>query len=110
MSCCWEEFRKRRDLVQSRRVLASERRVRDFATLTGRQFAWITFLIVTNVSSLDTAFGYYTRDTEGFSGDVYVRNEQLRDVGVMMMTSHHVVLYTKDRTALIVPSADVLKI
>ena len=61
-------------------------------------------------STLGTAFGYYTRDTGGFNHDVFLKNEELRSVGVVMLTSHHVVLYTKDHTVIVVPASDVAKL
>jgi hypothetical protein len=84
--------------------------IRDFPDLNAKQVAWIIFVIVSNVSTLGTAFGYYTRDTEGFVHDVFLRDAELHDVGLVMITSHHVVLYTKEQTVIVVPAGDVTKI
>ena len=84
--------------------------IRDFERLDASRVALLIFLIVGNVSTIGTAFGYYTRDTEGFNHDVFLKNEQLHSVGVVMLTSHHVVLYTKDHTVIVVPASDVLKL
>ena len=83
---------------------------RDFPDLNAKQVAWIAFLIVSNVSALGTAFGYYTRDTDGFRHDVFLKDKELRDVGLVMLTSHHVVLYTKDKTVVVVPASDVTRL
>ena len=83
---------------------------RDFPNLTAPQIAWVIFLTVSNVSSLGTAFGYYTRDTEGFRHDVFVKDKELRDVGLVMLTSHHVVLYTKEKTVIVVPAGEVIRL
>jgi hypothetical protein len=65
---------------------------------------------VSNVSSLGTAFGYYTRDTSGFSHDIFLKNGELHEVGLVMLTSHHVVLYTKQKTVIVIPSDDVVRL
>lgn len=51
--------------------------VREFPDMNGRRIAWVIFLIVCNVSTLGTAFGYYTRDSEGFRHDVYLRTGEI---------------------------------
>ena len=83
---------------------------RDFPDLTAKQVAWVALLVVVNISTLGTAFGYYTRDTDGFRHDVFLRDKELRDVGLVMLTSHHVVLYAKDRTVIVVPTNDVTRL
>jgi hypothetical protein len=83
---------------------------RDFPNLTGTQIAWIIFVVTGNVSILGSAFGYYTRDTGGFLHDVYLKDKELRSVGLVLLTSHHVVLYTKDKTVVIVPAGDVVRL
>jgi hypothetical protein len=83
---------------------------RDFPDLNAKQVAWIIFLVVSNVSTLGTAFGYYSRDSEGFGHDVFLKDEELHDVGLVMLTSHHVVLYTKEQTVIIVPAEEVKRL
>ena len=83
---------------------------RKFPNQNAKQVAWLLFLIVSNVTTLGSAFGYYTKDVDGFSHNVYLKNEELHDVGVVMITSHHVVLFTKDKSIILVPAADVVKI
>ena len=41
---------------------------RDFPDLNAKQIPWIIFVLVSNVSALGTAFGYYTRDSGEASG------------------------------------------
>jgi len=41
---------------------------RDFPDLNAKQVALIGFLIVGNLSTLGTAFGYYTRELQPLSG------------------------------------------
>jgi hypothetical protein len=72
--------------------------------------AWIIFFVVCNISSLGTAFGYYTRDSGGFLHDVFLKDKELHDVGLVMLTSHHVVLCTKDQTIIVVPAGDVIRL
>jgi hypothetical protein len=55
---------------------------KDFPNLTSPQIAWLFFVMVSNVSLIGSAFGYYTRDTSGFSHDVFLKNEELHDVGL----------------------------
>jgi hypothetical protein len=83
---------------------------RQFPDFNGKTIAWISFCIVANVSTLGTAFGYYTRDTEGFLHDVYLRDKELHDVGLVLLTSHHVVMYAKDKTVIVVPASDVTRL
>jgi hypothetical protein len=84
---------------------------RDFPNLNGTQIAWAVFLTVGNISILGSAFGFWTRDSGGFFHDVYLKdNKELRDVGLVLLTSHHVVLYTKDKTVVTVPSGDVTRL
>jgi hypothetical protein len=55
-------------------------------------------------------FGYYTRDTDGFKHDVILKGVEMKDVGVIMITSHHTVLYSDKGDVIVVPSADVNQI
>ena len=80
----------------------------DFPNFTAKQVALLIFVLVSNVSSLGTAFGYYTRDTSGFSHDIFLKNNDFHDVGLVMLTSHHVVLYTKQKTVIVIPSDEVM--
>lgn len=84
--------------------------IREFPNQNANQVAFLIFLIVTNVTTLGTAFGFYTRDSDGFSHTVYFKNEELHDVGIVLITSHHVVLFTKNKTTILVPAADIIKI
>jgi hypothetical protein len=85
--------------------------MRNIETADSSRIALVVFLFVLNVSTLGTAFGYYTRDTEGFNHDVFLKSgEEMRDVGVVMLTSHHVVLYAKDSTVIVVSATDVTKL
>jgi hypothetical protein len=84
--------------------------IRDFPDLNSKQVAWIIFILVSNISTLGTAFGYYTRDSGGFFHDIFLKDKELHDVGVVMLTSHHVVLYTKDQTTIVVPAGDVIRL
>lgn len=59
--------------------------------------------------SWGSTFGFYVRDSDGFKRDVTLKNEELKQVGVIMITSHHVILYSDGKT-IVVPSSDVLKI
>jgi hypothetical protein len=40
---------------------------------------------------------------------VTLKNEELKNVGVIMVTSHHVIFYS-DRKTIVVPSSDLMKI
>jgi hypothetical protein len=82
---------------------------KDFPNFTPHQVAWLLFVLVGNVSTLGTAFGYYTRDTSGFSHDIFLKKGELHEVGLVMLTSHHVVLYTKQKTVIVIPSDDVMR-
>jgi hypothetical protein len=75
-----------------------------------RAVALLIFVLVSNVSSLGTAFGYYTRDTSGFNHDIFLKKGEIHDVGLVMLTSHHVMLYTKQKTVIVIPSDDVVRL
>jgi hypothetical protein len=66
-------------------------------------------MIVITVTMFGRTFGYYVRDTAGFQHDVTLKAEKLIDVGIVMVTSHHLVLYAANR-AIVVPISDVTKI
>jgi hypothetical protein len=72
-------------------------------------FAMAGFMFSTT-SMLGVTLGYYVRDTEGFRYDVTIKTEQLQNVGLVMMTSHHTVLYLDDQRPLVVPTADITKL
>jgi hypothetical protein len=55
-------------------------------------------------------FGYYTRDMDGFKHEVILKGVEMKDVGVVMITSHHTVLYSDKGDVIVVPSADVNQI
>jgi hypothetical protein len=49
------------------------------------------------------------QDTNGFRYDVTLKTEKLQDVGLVMATSHHTILYANEKS-LVVPTAEVLKL
>ncbi|MGO9401587.1 MAG: hypothetical protein ACLP19_27655 [Xanthobacteraceae bacterium] len=78
--------------------------------ITGK-FVWDNLVLITITLGLfGTTFGYYTRDTFGFRHTVSIKGNEMRDVGVVMITSHHTVLYTKDGDVLVAPTPDVSQI
>jgi hypothetical protein len=62
------------------------------------------------LSIFGQTFGYYTRDMEGFKHDVVLKGVEMKNVGVVMITSHHTVLYSDKGDVIVVPSADVNQI
>ena len=81
-----------------------------FPNFTAKEAARLIFVFVAMVSTLGTAFGYYTRDTSGFNHDIFLKKGELHDVGLVMLTSHHVVLYSKQKTVIVIPSDDVMRL
>jgi hypothetical protein len=66
-------------------------------------------VMVLVVGFIGRTFGYYSRDMEAFKHDVALKATVLRDVGLIMVTSHHIVLYAEE-AVIVVPSGDVTKI
>ncbi len=66
-------------------------------------------VLVFALSIFGQTFGYYTRDMSGFKHDVFLKDRELKDAGVIMITTHHSVLYI-DGKVIIAPSADVSQI
>jgi len=56
-----------------------------------------------------STLGYYVRDVGDYRQAVTLKDATLEDVQVIMITSHHIVLYSNEQT-ITVPSADVIKI
>ena len=91
-------------------ILTGVNGIREFPNQNANEVALLIFLIVANVTTLGSAFGYYAKDGNGFNYNVFLKVEELHDVGVIMITSHHVVLFLKNKSIILVPSADVVKI
>ena len=47
---------------------------------------------------------------DGFKHDIILKGVEMKDVGVVMITSHHTVLYSDKGDVIVVPSADVNQI
>jgi hypothetical protein len=62
------------------------------------------------LSVFGQTFGYYTRDMDGFKHDVILKGVEMKDVGVVMITSHHTVLYSDRGDVIVVPSVGVNQI
>ncbi len=63
---------------------------------------WIAVLFLFGLT-----FGDYTRDTPGFKHTVVLKGTEMTNVGVVMITSHHTVLYTQEGDVIVAPTADV---
>jgi hypothetical protein len=62
------------------------------------------------LSIFGQTFGYYSRDMDGFKHDVILKGVEMKNVGVVMITSHHTVLYSDKGDVIVVPSTDVNQI
>jgi hypothetical protein len=78
--------------------------------VTYSELAKDAILAIIILSIFGQTFGYYTRDMQGFKHDVILKGAEMKDVGVVMITSHHTVLATEKGDVIIVPSADVSQI
>jgi hypothetical protein len=74
---------------------------------TGRQIYNLCGLWICALFFFGFTFGYYTRDTSGFRHTVSLKGVEMTNVGVVMITSHHTVLYTQDGDVIVAPTADV---
>ena len=85
-------------------------RFRNWQSVTYSELAKDAILAIIILSIFGQTFGYYTRDMQGFKHDVILNWAEMKDVGVVMITSHHTVLATEKGDVIIVPSADVSQI
>lgn len=68
------------------------------------------FSLVFFVTTVGLTLGTWNRDTQGFNRDVYLRDANpMREVGIVMITSKYVVLWTGDHSV-IIPASEVLRI
>jgi hypothetical protein len=79
----------------------------DLGAMTGRQIYNLCGLWICALYIFGLTFGYYTRDTSGFRHTVSLKGIEMTNVGVVMITSHHTVLYTQDGDVIVAPTADV---
>jgi hypothetical protein len=91
-------------------TIVSVQRFRNWKSSTAHDWATDAILAVFILSIFGQTFGYYTRDMDGFKKDVILKGVEMKDVGVVMITSHHTVLYTDKGDVIVVPSADVNQI
>jgi hypothetical protein len=85
-------------------------RFKNWKGLTPHDWANDAIGVVLILSVFGQTFGYYTRDMDGFKHDVILKGVEMKDVGVVMITSHHTVLYSDKGDVIVVPSADVNQI
>lgn len=82
-------------------------RFRNWDSVTYRDVASDAILTIFVLSIFGQTFGYYTRDSAGFKHDVTLKGIEMKNVGVVMITSHHTVLFTESNDTIVIPSADV---
>jgi hypothetical protein len=59
---------------------------------------------------LGLVVGTYVKEIGGFTEDVLTKDEQFQNVVVIIATSHHTALLTKDDSVIVIPSTDIKKI
>jgi hypothetical protein len=91
-------------------TIAAVLRFKSWKITTLHDWANDAILAVFVLSIFGQTFGYYTRDMEGFKHDVVLKGVEMKNVGVVMITSHHTVLYSDKGDVIVVPSADVNQI
>jgi hypothetical protein len=77
--------------------------------ISARTLIFDVFFIVAGISTFGHTVGLYVRDTAGFKHNVFLKTGEIRDAGLVMFTSHHMILY-RDGRAIVVPSADLVKL
>jgi hypothetical protein len=65
-------------------------------------FSGVTILVGTLV-------GTYVKEIGGFTENVWTKNEQFQSVVVIIATSHHTALLTRDDGVIVIPSTDIQK-
>jgi hypothetical protein len=91
-------------------IIMAVSRFRSWKNRTPQDWANDAVWVVVALSIFGQTFGYYTRDMDGFKHDVILKGVEMKDVGVVMITSHHTVLYSDKGDVIVVPSADVNQI
>jgi hypothetical protein len=61
------------------------------------------------VAFIGNIVGLYVKEIGGFTENVWTKNEKFQNVVVIISTSHHTALLTKDNGVVVLPSADILK-
>jgi hypothetical protein len=82
---------------------------KDITRVNAKHLLVNIFALVATVTLIGSTVGHWNRDTSGFKRDVSLKEGVLREVGLVMITSHHAVLYGNE-TVTVVPIADVTKI
>ena len=85
-------------------------RFRSWKIRTPQDWANDAVWVVVVLSIFGQTFGYYSRDMDGFKHDVILKGVEMKNVGVVMITSHHTVLYSDKGDVIVVPSTDVNQI
>ena len=85
-------------------------RFRSWKIRTPQDWANDAVWVVVVLCIFGQTFGYYSRDIDGFKHDIILKGVEMKNVGVVMITSHHTVLYSDKRDVIVVPSADVNQI
>ncbi len=85
------------------------RAVRIFPNYSARDVIGDVVFIFSAIYLFGLTFGVWVRNNDGFKHDVTLKGEVMRDVGVVLMTTHHVILY-KDDLSIIVPASSVERI
>lgn len=78
---------------------------KSFPNINFSDLTYYVFLCIVTISIFGRTFAYYVRDSEGFRHNVTIKNEEIPNLGVIMLTSHHAVLYSDQ--VIVVPMSDV---
>jgi hypothetical protein len=84
--------------------------VKNVTRIATLRWASTGLLFVLLIYASGVAVGQHNKETPGFKRDVYLHaGDPIRDVGLVMITSRYVLLYTGDHS-IILPAGDVTKI
>jgi len=96
-------------VITSMTLLQIAMLVWEYPDLSAMKVVVTVVLVLLTASMLGRAFASPTIGMGSRKYDVTLKNENLEDVGLVMVTSHHIILYA-DKRAIVVPTAEVLKL
>lgn len=95
-------------LMMSMTVINITNSVRAYPNISAGGVILCGGLILLTASTFGRAFASPSIGMGGVRYDITLKNEKLEDMGLVMVTSHHTILYT-DKKAIVVPTAEVMR-
>jgi hypothetical protein len=96
-------------LLLSITVINIEWRVQEYPNISPSNLIICVALILLTASSLGRALASFTVGIGGVRYDVTLKAEKIENLGLVLVTSHHTILYA-DKNAIVVPTTEIMKL